>query len=331
MLWNSMLMPHGFLCGTEATPWKTAGSGDWSLCWLVWCHHVASGPALQLTYLVWDIWFILLRVFKAALPTLGISSLGEASLVPSSCSQSTSTRPSPCSNDDAIGSSCVFSLLGSSNSVIFTANTKSAIIHKPLAYRTTICAGMIFSEAAMALASVQSSGSSSSRCRSSSGLPPDFVTSSIMSCCISPTPLHVWINKLHPETCQVPVALNPCALQVSVDPQATNNYLNLNVTYITTLFVCCFVFAFGAGSVFPSEYFFHIVWWVFGHFSFKTSWIWWPWRPFPTSMILWLSWEVTRSIHSPSWEMDGMTWADEEQLGYKSNCLNSCTEFLLHT
>lgn len=82
-----------FLFGTEATPWKTAGSGDRSLCWWGWCHHVASGPALQLTYLVWAIWFILLRVFKAALPTLGISSLGAASLVPSSCRAQVPGRP----------------------------------------------------------------------------------------------------------------------------------------------------------------------------------------------------------------------------------------------
>lgn len=157
-----------FLFGTEATPWKSAVSGDWSLCWFAWCHRVAPGPALQLTYLVRGIWFILLRVFKAPLPTGGISSMGEASLVPSSCS----TRPSPRSSDDAIGSSCGFAPLGSSNSVIFATNTTSAIIPKPLAYRTTICAGMIFSEAAMTLASVQSSSSSSSRCRSGSGLPP---------------------------------------------------------------------------------------------------------------------------------------------------------------
>lgn len=110
-----------FLFGTKAAPWKTAGSGSWSLCRFVWCHCVAPGPAPQLTYLVMSIWFILLRVFKAALPTVGISSLGEASLVPSSCSQSTSTRPSPRSND-IVGSSCGFSPLGSSNSVIFTAN-----------------------------------------------------------------------------------------------------------------------------------------------------------------------------------------------------------------
>lgn len=161
-----------YLFGTEATPWKTAGSGDWSLCWFVCCHHIAPGTALPLTYLIRGIWFLLLRVFKAALSTVGIFSLGEASLVPCSCSQSTSTRPSPGSSDDAVGSSCGFSPLGSSNSVIFTTNTKSAIIPKPLAYRTTICAGMILSEAAMTLASVQSSGSSSSWCRSGSGLPP---------------------------------------------------------------------------------------------------------------------------------------------------------------
>lgn len=70
-----------FLFRTEATPWKTASSEDWSLCWFVWCHHVALGPALQLTYSVRGIWFILLRVFKAALCTVGVSSLGEASLV----------------------------------------------------------------------------------------------------------------------------------------------------------------------------------------------------------------------------------------------------------
>lgn len=141
-------------------------------------------------------WLILLRVFKAALCTGGISSLGEASLVPSSCSQSTSTRPSPGSSDDAVGSSCGFSPLGSSNSVIFTTNTKSAIIPKPLAYRTAICAGMIFSEAAMSLASVQSSGSSSSWCRSGSGLPPLILSlvTSRPATSILPLFMFGWIN-----------------------------------------------------------------------------------------------------------------------------------------
>lgn len=163
-----MLMPHGLFLGLRLhfgnlLAVEVGPCVDW--CGSFW--SCSSAP-----YLVRGIWSILLRVFQAALPTWGISSLGAASLVPSSCSQSTSPRPSPRSNDDdALGSSCGFSLLGSSSSVIFTTSTKSAIISKPLAYRTTICAGMIFSEAAMTLASVQSSGSSSSWCRSSSGLP----------------------------------------------------------------------------------------------------------------------------------------------------------------
>jgi len=47
------------------------------------------------------------------------------------------------------GSSCGFCTLGSSSSnpVIFTTSATSASILKPLAYRTTICSGMIFLEA----------------------------------------------------------------------------------------------------------------------------------------------------------------------------------------
>lgn len=213
---------------------------------------------------------------------------------PSSCSQSTSTRPSPRSNDDALGSSCRFSPLGSSNSVLFTTNTKSAIIPKPLAYRTAICAGMIFLEAAMTLAGVQSSGFGSSWCRSCSGLPP-LILSRAASCpATSVLPLYMfgWINySLNMPSPCCPESL--CSAGVCrLKPPATitsNNYLNLNVTYITNLFVCCFVFAFGASSVFPPEYFFtlfaeYLV--IFVFWSFKTSGTLWPFEAF--LVIPWL-------------------------------------------